>query len=249
MATADYTKTAIKSYRDNHDMAQVALPKGTKDRIKNLTDESINAFINRLVIAELDRMENKSTQEPINIDKYNDMPILAPMPKPQPVMSAEDEVKALQELQKRIDGRNGNTPRINEKPSESVLEDTGEEIITTSEKESLKTDDNSVKKDFETVSDILSDMIQSDENAEEDKLSDNWLSGHIEKIEEIKNINSERTDEDGFKRLTDEQINYFVEKYGKSFVKPENKEKFVVEYGNTNYQLVVSELTFRRKIY
>lgn len=44
--------------KNTFDRVSVTLPKGTKDRIKTATGgESINAFINRLVSDELERLE------------------------------------------------------------------------------------------------------------------------------------------------------------------------------------------------
>ena len=45
-----------KFISENYDRQSVTFKKGTKDRIK-ATGESVNSFINRLVMAELDRIE------------------------------------------------------------------------------------------------------------------------------------------------------------------------------------------------
>lgn len=42
--------------KENYDRVSITLPKGTKDRIKS-TGESINAYISRLVLEDLKRME------------------------------------------------------------------------------------------------------------------------------------------------------------------------------------------------
>lgn len=42
--------------RENYDRISVTLPKGTKDRIKS-TGESINGYISRLVLADLERTQ------------------------------------------------------------------------------------------------------------------------------------------------------------------------------------------------
>ena len=57
--TPEYTRRAIQKYMAEKDKATVVFPKGTKDRIKELTGESINSFVNRLVLAELERLENQ----------------------------------------------------------------------------------------------------------------------------------------------------------------------------------------------
>ena len=47
--------------KENYDRVSVTLPKGTKERIK-ATGESINSFIIRSVLADLDRLEGKAEQ-------------------------------------------------------------------------------------------------------------------------------------------------------------------------------------------
>ena len=47
--------------KENYDRVSITLPKGTKERIK-ATGESINGFIIRLVLADLDRLEGKAEQ-------------------------------------------------------------------------------------------------------------------------------------------------------------------------------------------
>lgn len=221
-----------KKYLKSRERSYVVFPDGTKDRIKNLTDESINAFINRLVMAELDRLENKSTQEPIDTDKYNDMPTLAPMPKPQPVMSSEEEVKALQELQKRIDERNGNTSRINEKPSESVLIDVGEEMDTTD----CKTAQNG---NMESVGEILDGFMNPPET--------DWLSESEQGI--YKRLKQQAIDDGQFELLTEEKIEATIETYGKDLVNNEKLiEQIIESHGQTNYERIVAEMKHRRML-
>jgi len=42
--------------RNNFDRVSITLPKGTKERIKGI-GESLNGYINRLVLADLERLE------------------------------------------------------------------------------------------------------------------------------------------------------------------------------------------------
>lgn len=42
--------------KENYDRVSITLPKGTKDRIK-ATGETINAYISRIVLEDLERME------------------------------------------------------------------------------------------------------------------------------------------------------------------------------------------------
>ena len=61
-----YTKDAINRYNAKFDRIAVNLPKGTKERIKELTGESCNAYIGALVLADLERLEawQKKTNRP-----------------------------------------------------------------------------------------------------------------------------------------------------------------------------------------
>ena len=56
--TPEYTKKAINKYNSKFDRIAVNLPIGTKERIKELTGKSCNAYISDLVLAELERLEN-----------------------------------------------------------------------------------------------------------------------------------------------------------------------------------------------
>ena len=55
--TPEYTKRAINNYNAKFDRSAVNVPKGTKEKIKELTGQSCNAFISALVLAELERLE------------------------------------------------------------------------------------------------------------------------------------------------------------------------------------------------
>ena len=76
MTGKEAIKTLEKQYKrqndyikNNYDRISVTLPKGTKERIKSLTGESVNAYINTLVVADLERLESNKSQ---SID--DDMP-------------------------------------------------------------------------------------------------------------------------------------------------------------------------------
>lgn len=62
--TPEYTKKAINKYNSKFDRIAVNLPIGTKERIKELTCKSCNAYISDLVLAELERLENGKTSDP-----------------------------------------------------------------------------------------------------------------------------------------------------------------------------------------
>lgn len=57
--TPEYTKKAIKNYNSKFDRVAVNLPKGTKEKIKNLTGKSCNAFICELVVNEIKNIEKQ----------------------------------------------------------------------------------------------------------------------------------------------------------------------------------------------
>ena len=62
--TPEYTKKAINKYNSKFDRIAVNLPIGTKERIKEITGKSCNAYISELVLAELDRLERSKSSEP-----------------------------------------------------------------------------------------------------------------------------------------------------------------------------------------
>lgn len=47
--------------RNNFDRVSITLPKGTKERIKG-TGESLNGYINRLILADLERLETVAAE-------------------------------------------------------------------------------------------------------------------------------------------------------------------------------------------
>ena len=56
--TPEYTKKAINKYNSKFDRIAVNLPIGTKERIKEITGKSCNAYISDLVLSDLDRLDN-----------------------------------------------------------------------------------------------------------------------------------------------------------------------------------------------
>lgn len=58
--TPEYTKNAINNYNAKFDRIAVNLPKGTKEKIKELTGKSCNAYISALVIENLEQLESKT---------------------------------------------------------------------------------------------------------------------------------------------------------------------------------------------
>lgn len=64
--TPEYTKRAIRNYNNKFDRVPVNLPKGTKDRIKELTGKSCNMFLTELATKELDRLQAKKEKPASN---------------------------------------------------------------------------------------------------------------------------------------------------------------------------------------
>lgn len=64
METPEYIKRAQNKYNSKFDLVQLKLPKGTKERIKSITDESYNAYVNRLILGDLEKAQktDKSTE-------------------------------------------------------------------------------------------------------------------------------------------------------------------------------------------
>lgn len=67
MSTPEYVKKAQNRYNSKHDLIQLKLPKGTKDRIRAITDESFNAYITKLVL--------DSLKTPYNATESNEIPL------------------------------------------------------------------------------------------------------------------------------------------------------------------------------
>ena len=55
--TPEYTRRAIANYQAKFDRVNINLEKGLKDRFKELSNESINACVNRLIKEEIERLE------------------------------------------------------------------------------------------------------------------------------------------------------------------------------------------------
>lgn len=60
--TPEYTKKAIQRYNDKFDRVAVNLPKGTKEKIKELTGLSCNKYISELVLKNLELLEEKKIE-------------------------------------------------------------------------------------------------------------------------------------------------------------------------------------------
>lgn len=107
MATPDYIKKAHNNYNAKFDLIQVKLPKGTKERIKEITDMSYNEYVKSVVLVDLDRLEReeKTVQESIqNAQITPENPEVKKITEPEqkPLKTANKDVKTEQEKQKEL---------------------------------------------------------------------------------------------------------------------------------------------------
>lgn len=56
--TKTSTRAAIKKYNEKFERMTVRMPKGTRERIKSVTNESYNAYVNRLIFEDLEKVQN-----------------------------------------------------------------------------------------------------------------------------------------------------------------------------------------------
>lgn len=67
--TPDYMRKAAKKYQQKFATINIRLPYELKEKIKQLAEPSINAYILRLINADIDRRENQAEE----IDFFNQM--------------------------------------------------------------------------------------------------------------------------------------------------------------------------------
>lgn len=70
--TPEYTRRATANYQAKFDLMQIRLPKGTKQRIAETVDKSINDYIVSLVLDDLERIEGKQQESPDKWQKYQE---------------------------------------------------------------------------------------------------------------------------------------------------------------------------------
>ena len=73
----EYNLRAINKYNAKFDRIAVNLPKGTKERIKELTGKSCNAYLSELALADLDRLENFGIKEQPQAINSREIPEIA----------------------------------------------------------------------------------------------------------------------------------------------------------------------------
>ena len=74
----EYNLRAINKYNAKFDRIAVNLPKGTKERIKELTGKSCNAYLSELALADLDRLEQLKPdgEETEQQGNFSDVPFM-----------------------------------------------------------------------------------------------------------------------------------------------------------------------------
>lgn len=117
MATPQYIKDAQNNYNAKFDLIQIRLPKGTKERIKKITDSSMANFCLDAVMETIEsyeaaeRYENEEDQEEIETDTPDEPMHPAPVKYADPVENVKplngpkldrEKLEALQaEIEKR----------------------------------------------------------------------------------------------------------------------------------------------------
>ena len=96
--TAEYTLNAVKKYNEKFDRKAVNLPKGTAERIKQLTGKSCNAYIVDLVLADLDRLEGKANNSAQNAENALNQLYTKPSKAKNTVEAEEDSTQRYIEL-------------------------------------------------------------------------------------------------------------------------------------------------------
>lgn len=61
--TPEYTRRAVDNYRKQRDSITVLLPKGTKERIRAATGDSLNAYIVSVVLSDLETREKEHPEK------------------------------------------------------------------------------------------------------------------------------------------------------------------------------------------
>jgi hypothetical protein len=69
----EYNLRAINKYNSKFDRIAVNLPKGSKERIKELTGKSCNAYLAELALADLDRLEKAGEEEQAQQEERPDL--------------------------------------------------------------------------------------------------------------------------------------------------------------------------------
>ena len=108
MSVPKYIKDAQNKYNSKFDLVQVKLPKGTKNRIKSVSDKSLNAFIRDLVLEKLEYFDQRESFQTNTIDgpEADEAPGLNKIPKKVfPEMTIEEMVESMDSSRISVDSR------------------------------------------------------------------------------------------------------------------------------------------------
>lgn len=61
--TKNSTRKAIDKYNEKFERMTVRMTKGTMERIKTVTNESYNAYVNRLILEDLEKVQNTNIRK------------------------------------------------------------------------------------------------------------------------------------------------------------------------------------------
>ena len=61
--TKNSTRAAVSRYDEKFERMTVTMPKGTIECIKSVTNESYNAYVNRLILEDLEKVQNTNIRK------------------------------------------------------------------------------------------------------------------------------------------------------------------------------------------
>lgn len=61
--TKNSTRAAVSRYDEKFERMTVRMTKGTMERIKTVTNESYNAYVNRLILEDLEKVQNTNIRK------------------------------------------------------------------------------------------------------------------------------------------------------------------------------------------
>ena len=61
--TKNSTRAAVSRYDEKFERMTVRMPKGTIECIKSVTNESYNAYVNRLILEDLEKVQNTNIRK------------------------------------------------------------------------------------------------------------------------------------------------------------------------------------------
>ena len=68
--TPEYTREAIRKYESKFEKKSVNFPKGTTERVKEMTNKTFGAYVVDLVLTDLERLERKASKSTQSIETH-----------------------------------------------------------------------------------------------------------------------------------------------------------------------------------